>query len=196
MKIGIDIDNVLAELSTIMNLWHKDKYDYYIPNHKRTKFWLTFSWNCSQEEATKRLLEFYESEDFKKTPPVKGAVKAINKLAKKHELHVITSRPIYTEKETLRWLDEHFSLQNFKKIHINGQCIKDKICKTKVEICEELGIKLMIEDALHFAEDCAEKDIKVLLLDWPWNQTNNLHPNITRVKDWKEILEKIDKINY
>ena len=195
MKIGIDIDNVLAELSLVMNLWHKNKYGYFTPNSKRTQFGLTFAWNCSQEEATKRLLEFYKSENFKKTPPVKGAIEAINKLAKEHELHAITARPIHTEKETLRWLEKHFSLKNFEKIHINIQCRGDSVCKTKAEICEELGIKLMIEDALHFADECAEKGIKVLLLDWPWNQTNKLHSNITRVKDWKEILEKIDTIN-
>ena len=196
MKIGIDIDNVLSELSDSLHLWHGSQYNYSKPLHERTKFGLTFSWNCSDEEATKRLLEFYESDEFKETAPVKGAIEAINKLAKEHELHVITVRPIHTEKETLRWLEKHFSLENFEKIHINSQCMNNSVCKTKAEICKELGIKLMVEDALHFAENCAEKGIKVILLDWPWDQTDKLHPNITRVKDWKEILEKIDKMTY
>lgn len=192
MKIGIDIDNVLAELSDALHLWHEEKYNYSKTTQERTQFGLAFSWNCSQEEATKRLLEFYQSKEFKETTPVKGAIKAIDKLAKEHELHAITARPVHIEEETLKWIDKHFSLKNFKKIHINGQCINKEVVKTKTDICQELGIKLMIEDALHFADDCAEKGIKVLLLDWPWNQKDKLHSNITRVKDWDEILEIID----
>ena len=192
MKIGIDIDNVLVDLDKVLQFWHKNKYVGSQKEKDRNKYDLSIRWNCSREEMNKRVCEFYDSEDFKEMIPIKNAVRAIGILAKDHELHAITARPIHTEKETLRWLHEHFSLDNFEKIHINGQCINKNVLKTKGAICKELGISFMIEDALHYANDCAEKGIKVLLLDWPWNQTNKLDANIIRVYSWKEILEHIN----
>ncbi len=190
MKIGIDIDNVLGDLDKVLQLWHKNKYGISQTASDRNSYDLSIGWKCSKEEVIKRVYKFYDSQDFKDMNPIKDAVKGISILTKEHELHTITSRPMSTEKETLRWLHEHFGLDNFEKVHINGQALKD-VKKTKGDICVELGIKIMIEDALHYAQDCAEKGVRVLLLDWPWNQSNELHSNIIRVKSWQEILKHI-----
>ena len=56
-----------------------------------------------------------------------------------------------------------------------------------------LGISLFIEDHLDFAYDCASLDIKILLMNMPWNQTKKLPENIIRVYSWKEIVNKIGK---
>jgi uncharacterized HAD superfamily protein len=51
----------------------------------------------------------------------------------------------------------------------------------------------MIEDASETALECAEKNIKVILFNQPWNK-NLKHKNIIRVKNWKEALKEIEKI--
>jgi hypothetical protein len=48
----------------------------------------------------------------------------------------------------------------------------------------------MVEDDLHYAYELANNGIKVYLLAKPWNQKyqNGMHPDITKVNAWKDIL--------
>jgi uncharacterized HAD superfamily protein len=47
----------------------------------------------------------------------------------------------------------------------------------------------MIEDNLEYSIDLANNDIKVFLIDRPWNQKYNseIHKNITKIYSWNEI---------
>jgi uncharacterized HAD superfamily protein len=57
-----------------------------------------------------------------------------------------------------------------------------------------LDIKIFIEDSLKNAFEISSHNIPVILLDKPWNQEENLPENIHRVKDWDEILQKIEEL--
>ena len=79
-----------------------------------------------------------------------------------------------------------------KGIHFTNQYHgKESEKRDKASICKELNVEIFIDDALHNAENIITAGVPVLLLDSPWNQTNTLHPLITRVHSWKEILEKL-----
>ena len=49
----------------------------------------------------------------------------------------------------------------------------------------------MIEDNKDYACACAEKGIKVFLLEKPWNKIYEEHPNIIKINHLKEVLEQI-----
>ncbi len=194
MKIGIDIDNVLSMLSNTLLAWHNRVYNTNFKEEDHNTFDLWEIWKCTKEEALSRIVNFFDSPEFKSTKPVLGAINAVQNLTEDHELHVITSRIDKVKDETTFWLNKHFS-NSFHKIHFTGEMLgKNAIKKTKGDICKELGITLMIEDALHYAQEIAGKGVKVLLFDWPWNQTDTLPSNIVRVKSWKEIVEYINNI--
>jgi len=61
-------------------------------------------------------------------------------------------------------------------------------------LCKERGIKIMIDDNKLFANELAEKGVKVFLLDKPWNKNYDKHKNIIKVKDWKEVIKKIQEV--
>ncbi|MBU3912539.1 MAG: hypothetical protein KKE50_00445, partial [Nanoarchaeota archaeon] len=65
--------------------------------------------------------------------------------------------------------------------------------KCKEEICRELDIPVIIEDHHEKSIDYANAGIKVILFNRPWNKKLS-HENITRVKNWGEILEEIEKL--
>ena len=46
----------------------------------------------------------------------------------------------------------------------------------------------MIEDAIHHAEDIARNNVKVYLLDKPWNRNFKTIRNIKRKGTWSEII--------
>lgn len=66
--------------------------------------------------------------------------------------------------------------------------------KSKAEICKEIQADILIEDNLKYAQQVAQAGIKVLLFDYPWNQSSNLNPLIIRVCGWKEALNFINSL--
>lgn len=61
----------------------------------------------------------------------------------------------------------------------------------KAEICLAEGIPILIEDHKDYSLSCAEKGIKVILFDKPWNRDFE-HDNITRVAGWNEALDVLN----
>lgn len=193
MKIGIDIDGVLAGFIESADLWHNKNYKTNVKTEDHLEFCLSNAWKCSEQEAVARVFKFYDTNEFKETKAVLDAIEVVRALTEDHELHVITARPNKTIKGTLRWLNKHFS-DSFHKIHFTNDVFSEDLKKSKQDLCKEHKINIMIEDCLEFAENCAKEGIKVFLFDWPWNQSKNLHPNIIRVKSWKEILKHIKNL--
>lgn len=189
MKIGIDIDEVLAVLIPELtdfynkrhgkNLRHVDQYTYRLEEF----------WNCEWEVANQVVLDFYDSKYFDQLKVVSGAKSAIKKLSKNYDLFAITSRPDFVGTRTRKWFDRNFP-NLFKEIYFTNQHIPDGANKKlKSQVCIELGVNTMIDDNFDYALDCANNGIPVLMVDAPWNQGVILPENITRVKGWKEITK-------
>lgn len=191
MKIGIDIDEIITEfVKGYLDLYNK-KYD---GNIKFENIFIYSLWEplgISKKEAIELADEYYFSEFFDKIGLVQGAEEGIKKLNLNYELVFITSRPPHIKEKTKLFLKKLFLDFDLNIFHSKGVV---EIAKTKSEICKEQGISIFIEDDLRFALDCADKGIKVILLDKPWNQGIE-HENMIRVYNWNEILEKINELN-
>lgn len=187
-KIGIDIDEVLANhLEKLNEFYYKKTGKKYVEEDYHSYNWWEV-WGMTKEQAIKIDKEFKKSNLFKEILPIEGAVDAIKQLSLKNELFVITSRPSETRELTLNWFFNHFNLR-ISILHSGDFWGKNK---SKSEICKEQGISIFIEDNLHYALDCAKNGINVFLLDKPWNKNYEKHENITKVNNWKEIMEKLN----
>jgi len=191
IKIGIDLDEVLAEFNLLFldyfnqtkntNWKFKDITD----NHFENIFDISF------EEIKQILNNFSKEGHISNIIPVENSVSSIEKLSKECELFIITARPKEEDKETREWIVKNFK-SNFKEIYSVGISHGGKVFKNKGEFVQELGLNFFIEDMIKHAIDISKRNIKVFLLDKPWNQEENLPENIYRVKDWNEILQKIE----
>jgi len=188
MKIGIDIDEVLAEFVRGYLEKYKEKYG------KEINFEDIFSYNLweplgiSKQESIELADSYYDSPEFNNIDLVEGAFEIIKKLNKEHKLFFITSRPLKIKDKTNLFLNKYFSDINFELVFSNDFFGSQR--KSKSEICRELGIGLLIEDNKSYSLDCAKKGIKVFLFDKPWNK-NFEHENVERVYSWNEILERL-----
>ena len=118
---------------------------------------------------------------------VEGVKDCLPILFEGHELVFISARPNFCMNITLNFFKKHFPKFNHKVI-FSGDAYKEQ-GKTKDEICQEIGVDVLVEDSGH-SQDYAEKGLKVVLLDKPWNQGVE-HENIHRVNNWEEVLNKI-----
>ncbi|MAH49386.1 hypothetical protein CMI37_26415 [Candidatus Pacearchaeota archaeon] len=188
MKIGVDIDGVVARFLEGFVNFYNDVYGGDLSEEDFEKFSVAHTLNVSSEESERLRKEFYDSDFFDSINLVGGAEESINGLSQNHELVFITARHPYHEEKTMKFFEKHFPDGNFR-ILFSGDYSGGK---AKHQICEELGIKVLIEDGEH-SQNYAENGIKVILLDKPWNQDCE-HENIVRVKNWDEILSKVGDV--
>lgn len=190
MKIGIDIDEVLVEyLAGVINFYNFENKTYIKKEQFNSyNFWEV--WGGTREEAIQICDNFYNSEGFNQLMPVQEALDSVNNLHKNNELFLITARPLHWKEKTERWIKENIT---FNPNTIFSSDFHSKQGKTRLSICKEFGISLLLDDNAHYALECANSGIKVILFDKPWNKKAE-HPNITRVKNWPEALKKIEHL--
>ena len=193
MKIGIDIDNCISNFDDTL-LKEYLKHDKELrntgiinenPEYIRKGM---FDWTDEEEKS------FYNAniENFAKNlKQIENSSYYIEKLKEDgHEIYIITGRNNgdYTNpfKLTEEWLKK-YNIAYDKLIFTNSH---DKHEKT--EVCLENNIDLMIEDSTKICLDLINNGIKVYTMNTRYNQKEE---KLDRVTKWKEIYERISKLN-
>ena len=191
MKIAIDIDDTLSNTADPLFSFYSLKLGKKFKREDHIQYELHKTLNCTREESRKILNEFHQNGQLGEVLPLDYSIEAVNELKKKHELFIITSRPLQFKQTTFDWIKKHLPIKE-SNIIFAEDIYKEGNRKSKANICKELGINIMIEDAAHHALDCAKIGIKVILFDNPWNEKLK-HKDLTRVKSWKEAMKSIEK---
>lgn len=189
MIIGLDFDEVTAELMSHFHEHHYEKTGevYSIDQYKTYNMWEV--WGVSKEESVKMMNNFHNSYPIEKIKPLPKAIESINKLMKENKLVIITARPVEYNHKISAWIKLHFP--NNKLNIINSGDFGNKNSPSKLEIINKIGATIMIEDSSHNALECAQSGINVILFDKPWNQ-GTYHKNISRVHNWSEALKEVE----
>jgi uncharacterized HAD superfamily protein len=185
--IAVDIDEVLADFFSYFVYFHNLMYKTKVSKKDMKKYYLNEVFEVDRAEMHIRYMEFKSLHLLEQLNPVKGAVDGLKKLIEMgFDLHLVTARPQIIEEETRKWLSVHFK-DIYLPIHFTHPGTGNSHHLKKSEICKEIGAEILIDDHMENALDCAENGIKVFLMDAPWNQTEDLPPNVVRVKSWKDI---------
>ena len=193
MKIGIDIDNCISNFDDTL-LKEYLKHDTELRNtgiingNAESIRRGMFDWTEKEEN------DFYNSniENFaKKLKPLEDSSYYINKLMEDgHEIYIISGRNNgeYTSplELTEKWLNKYSVV--YDKLILTDTY--DKHAKTVV--CLENNVDLMIEDNIKISLDLVSNGIKVLTMNTRYNQKEK---TLDRVSKWKEIYERILKLN-
>ena len=190
-KIASDIDGVLVDFQTPFVDFYNQRHDanFTVQDMFCYEFWKVFQ--VSEEELARDMKDFYRSSAFRKMSPISGAKEAITILRRRNLLYSVTSRPDFIRDETITLLGEHFP-GAFLRVHFTNQYGGNGSKERKSDFCLENGYEVIIEDVAEYANECAERGIKAFILTCPWNREERLHPEVTRVKDWKEILHHLE----
>ncbi len=190
MKLGVDIDDVIANFILTLALFHNETYGGNLSKNNFISYDFWKVWGGSKEDAVQKVDKMFTQQNYlKKILPIEQSFDSLKKLKESGiDLYAITGRRDNMAKQTTEWIKKHFP-NIFLDIHFtNSYCLKGKSEK-KSKICKKIGITTIIEDHLTHALDCAENDIQVLLYDNPWNKSLVKSKNIRRVFSWSEITE-------
>lgn len=190
MLVAIDLDDVLADTINAFIQFHNKKYGTtFVRNDFFSYYWEDI-WGGTREDAIRKFFEFTKTPYFETLPPVPGSQDGVAFLKRKHDLIVVTSRQHELTTHTKKWIKKHFN-NIFRDIYITNHphFARSGKTKTKREVCDELGVQILIEDSIGYATECVTDDRKIFLLNTPWNQDDTSHPNIYRVNSWKELIK-------
>lgn len=190
--IGFDLDDVLFDFIGPLIEWHNSTYGSTYTREDFFSYDFSKVWKCEGEDAIDRIWRFYHSEQHTQAQPLAGSVELLHTLKNKYRLVIITARPDSVEVMTRAWIDTYF-YGVFESIVFANHFHNSSQKRTKSSICQELDVRLFVEDALHNAHDIAQSGIPVLLLDRPWNREEITGP-ITRVYSYETLFEAIETI--
>lgn len=189
MKIGIDLDDVTVALMDGLLAYHNKKYKTNWSPMDHIEWDLHKFWQCTPQEAMKRVYDFYESDYMDNLLPMIGAVQGIKQLNKKHYIYFITSRPYFIEEKTKKWLNKYFPDTSIPLYLTNQYSPGREKSLKKSDICKNLNISHIIEDSPSNITDCTLNGIQVLLYNRPWNTAIENNDFITRVYGWNDVLD-------
>lgn len=197
MKIGIDIDDTISN-SIEKWIFYADEYERENPSvvkEKNKKFqllnshrWLEefYKW---EEKDKEEFFNKYSNMMLQNVEMKENASRIINKLLEeKNEIYIITSRYKICENSdaeyiTKKWLEKN-NIQ-YNKIFFNAS-------NTKLQICQEEQIDILIDDSYEVCKKANENNIKVLLMLSSYNNIKDDY--IKKVHNWNEVYEEIQKI--
>ncbi len=188
--IGVDFDDVLHDFNNSFHAYHNKKYGTSVKRQDMVHYDFEKIWGCTRDEAIAKVHQFYRTSEHDDTMPLEGSQEVIRLLSLKYNLHIITSRLEEIKGLTLAWLERHFSGAFSSVEFTNHYGSSSGAKRTKVAICAQLSVDLMIEDSLEHAHAISACGIPVVLIDCPWNQ-GALPANVYRVASWKEIGEML-----
>ncbi|MEI6528620.1 MAG: HAD hydrolase-like protein [bacterium] len=192
MKIAIDLDEVLGDFMSALLEYFNHTYDQNLEyqNVFSYNFWEV--WGGSRDGAIQMVYDFHKTDYFANIKPIPGAREALQTLkGLDHDLYIVTSRQNDVIGPTKDWVQKNFP-NIFSDIFFTNHFSRDgSVPKTKADICNSLGIQMLVEDSLTYSKECIYPGRKIFLIDRPWNQDKNLPSEIQRVYSWKEIIKKI-----
>ena len=183
LKLGVDIDGVLADYNLELKIWAADQWpelgvdiDKHI--HKWYKDGKGYP-GIHTQFVTK-------GNGFKELSAIQQAPFYMNKLYKKHYIHIITSRlhpdhPSSTVSDTIKWLDEH-SIKYHAITFLDGKGNK-----------ADIDCDLYVDDSPKVIKRLKEADKNYIFFA---NEYSSPHFNFKhKATSWIDLYDQIDSIS-
>ncbi len=171
--LGVDIDNVLADSDIRLRAMILEMCGIAIREEQMTRY--EYEAHGVTWAQLGDVFQVFNAETCRTLELVPGAKAAMQQLAGRYEIALVTSRNPESQAGTEYWLQAKGL--PYDQLHFNDEK-------------HALGIPYhaFIEDRHEHAHRIAGTGAVVYLLARPWNARPLVHPNVRRVESWDEIL--------
>ncbi len=180
MRIGIDIDDVIAETSLSM----KDYIEKYDTTGDVSKYIVEIMRGEIPTKPVKDFLDAYCLSIYKDAKVKAHTSEVLQRLIKAgNEIYMVTSRGEIKYKGSENFTLEYFKTNNipYTKILFNSF--------EKASICKENQIDVMVDDSAKHCMEIRQAGMRSILFTSDVNK--EIDVPITRVNDWLELEEKL-----
>ena len=183
MKLGIDIDGVIADSQPVIIAELNARFNKQFTLTDFVEFSPQRMYGIDRKQMDRFIME-REGQIIKTARPMPGAIEAIDQLKGDFGIHLISARSPVFLKESIDWLRKHgFYYDGI--MHL-GQ-------HDKREACGNEAVALFIDDSLKNIQQVTSAcRIKAYLFDATYNQ-GELPALARRIFSWHEALQLIEK---
>jgi uncharacterized HAD superfamily protein len=194
MRIGLDVDEVLAEFLQGMLPWLRAEYDMRVSWYDMHTYAFYEAWHVTEDVARERIDRFLESQVFKSLDLVPGSRSGVARLAGEHSLVVVTSRPEYVGDVTRRWLKRSYGDVFEEVLLTNSHGVGAST--SKAALVEEHGVDVHVDDNPAYCNNIVERTCAdAVLLSKPWNTSRSVDDEVFRAVSWEDILGVVEWID-
>ena len=192
MRIGVDIDGVLTDLSNFLLEYAVDFYKekgFELINPKGSDVKEMFG---VDEELVYAFWEEYLPKYFS-MPPRNGSSETINKLKREgNYIVIISARGSGKDEDTLGRKSTEFVTKKWLSMYGFNPDLVLFTTDGKLNACKKNKIDLMIDDLPYNLLEVSSK-IKCICYNTPYNEDVH-NDNIIRCYDWDDIYDKIQQL--
>ena len=200
MKLGFDIDGIVADLPRMMVEYINKKFGLnhdvtVFKNHDVSQNKYTDDEELNDEIYTALLENVVLNNDvIEDVKPYKDAVAAIRKLNKHHSIHYITVRPSDQKEVTVSWLRKHNI--PFTSVHVIGKNGAGGGLVGKGATGRYLNLDFYLDDSPWHLDDMYRYKNRwrkgVGLFTRPWNVNEPLDTSkFIRFDNWNEVIRHL-----
>ncbi|OLC11749.1 MAG: hypothetical protein AUH44_01575 [Chloroflexi bacterium 13_1_40CM_68_15] len=204
MKIGIDLDDVMAICAVAYLRKFAEEYRVELPDEREIGWHLLRDMDpyVSPDERDRFRIKLYDGTFFSELEVYEDCPAVLERLvAAGHELYFITARAERRRYITETWLREKGILDHAKAVHLKpigdfrpeyprGRYDATGSAEYKTRLAKELVLDAFCEDDIVIAKTLADAGIQVFLFDQPWNR-DLVGDRITRVHGWTELAQHL-----
>lgn len=188
--IAIDIDDVLAANAEGFTRFSNETWGHDFTPLDYDENW-TELWGVDDTEAERRSVYLHNSGVIGRYKHFKEARAILQRLNKKFDLVIVTSRRQLVVEETRLWINTHFP-DTFSAIHFAGLYDDGTgsaaYSKTKADVLQKIGASYLIDDQLKHCIAAQNSGITALLFGmYSWNK--DAPPQLKRCVSWQEVEE-------
>jgi len=201
MNIGIDFDDVITPSIETFLEWYNKNNNTNIHMKHYMEYKTQMPHIKTLEEYCQLWWDFYATEEHHAMIPKENVIEILQKLNKKHDLHIITSRDEKIQKHTYKWIENNLKGIFKEIVHIEYFYDENKneySHLTKADICKKLGIQIFIDDSISNLLSCVNENIKCILFQpntfYDKEELSKVPSTIIKVNSWKEIEKEIEKL--
>eukprot|EP00178_Gracilaria_changii_P022967 TRINITY_DN687_c0_g1_i1.p1 TRINITY_DN687_c0_g1~~TRINITY_DN687_c0_g1_i1.p1 ORF type:complete len:202 (+),score=27.74 TRINITY_DN687_c0_g1_i1:283-888(+) len=197
--IAVDLDEVLGDFVSPLCSFHNERYGTSLKRADFFSYRFCDVWGGNDRQATEKVHDFFKTSYFKNLPVIPGAREALLRLQELgFDLVVVTSRQFKIAEATQEWLSENFPSDTFKEVAFGNHWGLEGKKVTKLQLCQQLGASVLIDDSLSYTTEVSRSGIKCILFDldgnYPWNKSGELPVGVTRAHSWKEVVDNVRAI--
>lgn len=186
--IAVDCDDVLVPATEACVRIYNEKYGTSV-QLKNAHDIHNMDWAAERSEILRRFSELWSTTDFASIPPFDEAVQACNRLARHHELYLVTGRHKDVLPTTNRMLERYFKgiFKEVEHIGLDGN---------KGDICRNFSAEVLIDDNLRHLNDARECGLENLIWfgDYAWNRSDKPEDDVIHCLDWLSVEQEIGRI--
>lgn len=200
LNIAYDCDDVTFPLMQLLQEFHNKNFGTTLAFHEINTFELDQLWNCSRDEAIRRVGLFYETEPYLVRKPVDGAVEVVSRFHQAGiQQEIITSTHAPALGNVTNAFANYFpGIFPRERVHLTGAHDNDGHKRTKLEICKTIGAEVLVDDYVGNFQGIKQTNVTGFLFRHYWNmeysdeQLSSL--GIKPVEGWLQFEDEVGQL--